>query len=283
MSSEIFAARTTYRSLRSVRRSKTPMDAQEMREKMNRRPSLQRTLVRFRAEYKIRKNWRWVQRSVPFVPDNRLGWLKAVRMCLNLRFRKAEPESVPVPSGLSRTGSTELSSLRNRVRLDPTIHTDAPFPFWWAWWHELRGSVFLYYGKEDLGSVPILEPRPCTGSWRREWDAVANWVLPEALGGPHLRVEPYVVGEDEVEGHGRMVKVPITQLRRVSSSPGLAGVARSRSPQPGAICPVEEAIPEPDMDSDEEVGSRPDSLADTSDEEYFPPSYYSSYIYKILR
>jgi len=177
------------------------MYSQEPRGKMERSCLRKAALVRFRAEYKIRKIRRWVQRSVPFVPDQRLGLFKAVRMCLNLRFRKAGTGYTPdMPSGLIRTGTSELSSLKNRVRIDPLIDTDAPFPLWWAWWKgEGGGFVKLYFGRTTLGDLGAGSGQYSArlAVTEREFEGGGIWERPEALGGQHLAVEKVHVEVDE--------------------------------------------------------------------------------------
>jgi len=89
MSKLSMTARTISRSRDSVRGSKTPIGREESGVKSNRH---RKVLDRLRAEFKIRKIGRWVRKAVEFVPSVVLGWLKAVRACLNLKFRKGPEE-----------------------------------------------------------------------------------------------------------------------------------------------------------------------------------------------
>lgn len=143
---------------------------------------LGRVLDRFRAEYKIRKNRRWVRKAVEFFPNKVLGWFKAVRACLNLKFRRATDELAPEVSGLQVGTKVENPGDRSKQEERPT----PPFPEWWTWSKEEpedSGLFSLYRGRglsvgqagESLGELP-----PDITDWRR----------PEAIGGPHRVFEP---------------------------------------------------------------------------------------------
>lgn len=191
------------------------MDLQERGEK--RKCLHRKVLGRFRAEYKIRKTRRWVQRAATFEPKQVLGWLKAVRACLNLKFvREPARRYGEFEAHVPCSYATGLSASRRTPRERDKDPLDPPFPYWWAWWREMEDSsvaicwVSTLDDESGEGStvLPIPSPRALSGVPKMDWlgrpqDRVsqmlaAGWVKPEALGGPHLVTEkfwPY--GRDE--------------------------------------------------------------------------------------
>jgi len=161
-----------------------------------------------RAEHRIRKIRRWVRKVVEFVPNKVLGWLKAVRTCFNLKFRKGPEE----PSGDSNEQGLHAGlNVRGEVAklvMEPPLN--APFPHWWAW-HRITGGrtpdgeprLAVYRGTQpdDINtSIPNPYGVP-TG---------AGWELPEAIA-PENRLELVVgggVAEDCEEWFERVQKQP---------------------------------------------------------------------------
>jgi len=163
------------------------MGWQESRDKRNLH---RKVLDRFRAEYKIRKKRRWVQKAVEFVPNKTLGWLKAVRACLNLKFRKG-PEN---PIRLRRPSDKGVDVSRYVAETEFNEKLQPPFPFWWAWsrdkecgclvlWRGSADADFLFQGSE---SHDLLKRY---GTSERVFKEGGDWTPAEALGGPHLEVE----------------------------------------------------------------------------------------------
>jgi len=189
--------RTAHRSMRSVRRSKTPTDPREPGVKRERQPLHKRLLVRFRAEYKIRKIRRFVRKAVEFVPSKVLGWLKAVRACFNRKFRKGAPEE-PVDTG----GLVLLSDSDMEVSYGVPIPVPhEPFPHWWDWHFEKEdGSLCLYRGREVLYDRVASRRLDDLGNWVSEMTLLPDgirWEKPEALGGDHLLTVLRTVDEGE--------------------------------------------------------------------------------------
>jgi hypothetical protein len=185
MSNHLVSARTVSRSRYGVKGPKTFICSEERREKK----TLHRMVLdRVRAEYKIRKIRRWVQKAVEFVPSMILGWLKAVRACFNRKFRKwFDPTDNQDPTGLIVSDSKGKSVSRSSE--PPLVQ---PFPLWWAWNKTNDdNSVSLFFGKE-LDTAPIGLRQLNAGTMG------PAWTKPEALGGPHLEVEPVLEGNEIV-------------------------------------------------------------------------------------
>lgn len=200
MIAKLLTARSVSRSWGGVRGSKTSMDLQEQGDK---RSLHRKVLDRFRAEYKIRKTRRLLQRAVTFVPNMILGWLKAVRACLNLKFLRG-PANPSLAEELSDGGSALTGSAS--PNLGTTKDFDPPYPFWWAWKRLTDcGHVALFWRQEPvltaLGGVwhPSLAglSRSATmgGSSADPEDLDLAWEKPTALGGPNWKLEPVPVGE----------------------------------------------------------------------------------------
>jgi len=204
MCNNAVAARTFARSSVGVRGPKTPMDRQESGVKKRRRGY--HTLVRLRAEYEIRKARRWLQKAVEFVPSKTLAWLKAVRACLNLRFRKGtldEPPNSEEGGIVVRLHDEEV--VDNGV---VTIHIDPPFPFWWAWWRvKADGYLAVYLGRdtEDLlmGASSCWPLRLVEADQTIDMDD-SQWTRPEALGGPHVSMDEVFLVDPEVSTEFQM-------------------------------------------------------------------------------
>jgi len=176
--------------MRSVRKSKIPTDPREPGDKKTRLPLLKRLLARVRAEYKIRKNRRWVQKAVEFVPSKILGWLKCVRAAFNLKFERTLESEPVVQGGLTLSGSE-----RGWKQYDGKF-PDPPFPFWWVWSRVLPDdNVQLYRGTTSLDllgarSAHLLGLRAHNGVEHGPEPAHAiRWTRPEALNGPHVDFE----------------------------------------------------------------------------------------------
>lgn len=93
---------------------------------------LGRVLDRFRAEYKIRKNRRWVRKAVEFVPSKIMGWLKAVRASFNLKWHKP-PVTEDSGRPLLSFPYGGIESFAARVEAYETPPLDRTFLDWWAW------------------------------------------------------------------------------------------------------------------------------------------------------
>lgn len=201
--------------MRDVRGSQTPT---YLRERGDKRSLHVRVLVRFRAEYKIRKRRRWLERAVTFHPSKTLGWLKAVRACLNLKFRKGPAydevfsktllvnTSTTVPlkaitrleqlralrAAGSATDWTTDSAARLRFAQRLAWNT-APFPFWWDWWQVEKTYNCVRVRRQQFAlddpfaflspAIPldVTVQDEGRGYEEPEW---GTWEPPEALGGP---------------------------------------------------------------------------------------------------
>jgi len=173
------------------------MDRQERGEKSN-RLGFRAVLDRLRAEHRIRKIRRWVRKVVEFVPNKVLGWLKTVRTCFNLKFRKGpeDPSGDSNEQGLHAGLNVRGEAAKLVMELPPT----APYPNWWAWHRIVEGrtpngepNIAVYRGKtpddSHLSSIPSPFGVP-TG---------AGWELPEAIK-PENRLEE-VIGEGHFGDH----------------------------------------------------------------------------------
>lgn len=141
-----------------------------------------------RAQHQVRKNRRWVQKAVEFVPDKAMGLFKAVRASLNLKFTRVSENLASEDGGL-RSGFPCPVPEPSQKELSP------PFPHWWDWWwRDRRGFIRLHRMREaDNGIVPVVERlgkglRITPSAFFPEDRGAPR--RPEALGGEHLSVAP---------------------------------------------------------------------------------------------
>lgn len=149
-----------------------------------------------RAQHQVRKNRRWVQKAVEFVPDKAMGLFKAVRASLNLKFTRVSENLASEDGGL-RSGFPCPVPEPSQKELSP------PFPHWWDWWwRDRRGYIGIYRGREaNDGIVPVMERlgkglRITPGAFYPEEKKVR--MRPEALGGPHLSVASIQDPDDDM-------------------------------------------------------------------------------------